>query len=109
VHLFDVTRHVIESRGWRYEIASEPAKVEFMNVRFLAGYRRASNFDTDVLDAVRTSLRRDDEARVGEIVEFTNYPKHRTLASLMHLLWCQEFTFDISRRLSTTTTVRAAS
>jgi hypothetical protein len=36
-HLLDVTRHVIESRGWRYEIASEPAKVEFTNVRFLAG------------------------------------------------------------------------
>ena len=57
--------HVIESRGWRYEIASEPAKVEFMNVRFLAGYRRASHFDADVLAAVRSSLLRDDEARIG--------------------------------------------
>jgi len=108
-HLFDVTCHVIESRGWRYEIASEPAKVEFMNVRFLAGYRRASHFDADVLAAVRSSLLRDDEARIGEIVESTTFPKHLALASLMHLLWRREFTFDISRRLSSTTIVRAAS
>jgi hypothetical protein len=108
-HLFDLTCHVIESRGWRYEIASEPAKVEFINVRFLAGYRRASHFDTDVLDAVRFSAAREHEMCVGEIVESTRYPKHLALASLMHLLWRQEFTFDTSRRLSTTTIVRAAS
>ena len=109
VHLLDVTRHVIESRGWRYEIANEPAKVEFINVRFLAGYRRASHFDADVLAAVRSSLAREHEVRISEIVESTTYPKHLALASLMHLLWRQEFTFDISRRLSSTTIVRAAS
>lgn len=109
MHLFDVTRQVIESRGWRYEIASEPTKVEFMNVRFLAGYRRASNFHTDVLGAVRSAVPHEDEMPIVEIVELTKYPKHRTLACLMHLLWRQEFIFDISRRLSTTTTVRAAS
>ncbi len=32
-HLFDLTCHVIESSGWRYEIASEPAKVEFKRGR----------------------------------------------------------------------------
>jgi hypothetical protein len=48
-HLLDVTRQVVESRGWRYEIACEPAKVEFTNVRFLAGYRHARLFNTDVL------------------------------------------------------------
>jgi hypothetical protein len=108
VHLLDVTRHLIESRGWRYEIASEPAKVEFMNVRFLAGYRRASHFNVDVLDAVRSSVPHEDEMAIGEIVQSTTYPKHLALASLMHLLWRHEFTFDISRRLSPTTRVRAA-
>ena len=80
-----------------------------MNVRFLAGYRRASHFNPEVLDAVRFSVAREHEVPVSEIVTSTTYPKHLALASLMHLLWRQEFTFDISRRLSTTTTVRAAS
>ena len=107
--LLDVTRHVIESRGWRYEIASEPAKVEFTNVRFLAGYRHVRHFDVDVLHAVRSSVARENELRVGEIVQSTTYPKPLALASLMHLLWRQEITFDISQRLSSTTSVRAAS
>jgi hypothetical protein len=109
MHLLDVTRHVIESRGWRYEIANEPAKVEFINVRFLAGYRRASHFNAEVLDAVGSAVPHEHEVPISEIVKSTTYPKHLALASLMHLLWRQEFTFDISRRLSTTTTVRAAS
>jgi hypothetical protein len=106
-HLLDVTRQVVESRGWRYEIAYEPAKVEFMNVRFLAGYRHARHFSTDVLDAVRASMAGEDGIRVGEIAQSTTYPRPVALACLMHLLWRHEFTFDVSRRLSPTTPVQA--
>jgi hypothetical protein len=37
--LFDLTRRVVESRGWKYELAHEPARTEYLNIRFLAGYR----------------------------------------------------------------------
>jgi hypothetical protein len=37
---FDWTRQVVEARGWKYEVWSEPPTVELGNVRFLAGYRR---------------------------------------------------------------------
>jgi hypothetical protein len=108
-HLLDVTRQVVESRGWRYEIASEPPKVEFMNVRFLAGYRRARHFNTDVLGDVRSLMAREHESRVSEIVQSATHPKRLLLGSLLHLLWRHEFTFDISRRLSGTTPVRTQS
>jgi len=29
------TREVVEARGWRYEVATEPSAVELGNVRFL--------------------------------------------------------------------------
>ncbi|WP_378735063.1 hypothetical protein [Nocardia brasiliensis] len=34
------TRELVESVGWRYEVANEAAPVMPENVRFLAGYRR---------------------------------------------------------------------
>jgi hypothetical protein len=37
---FAWTRELVKSRGWRYEVWSEPRLVELENVRFLAGYRR---------------------------------------------------------------------
>lgn len=30
------TREVVEARGWRYEVATEPSAVELDNVRFLS-------------------------------------------------------------------------
>jgi TnsA endonuclease N terminal len=35
---FEWTRELVEARGWRYEVATEPIAVELENVRFLAGY-----------------------------------------------------------------------
>ncbi|WP_424183589.1 hypothetical protein ACOBQX_16515 [Actinokineospora sp. G85] len=43
--VFDWTRQAVESRGWRYEVWSEPPHAELENVRFLAGYRRDWFFD----------------------------------------------------------------
>ena len=33
---FEWTREVVEARGWRYEVATEPWAVELGNVRFLS-------------------------------------------------------------------------
>lgn len=38
---FEWAREVVEARGWRYEVATEPSVVELENVRFLAGYWRS--------------------------------------------------------------------
>ncbi len=48
---FDWTREVVEGWGWEYRVESEPDPVLARNVRFLAGYRRVSQFLPDEVDA----------------------------------------------------------
>jgi hypothetical protein len=90
----DLTRRVVESRGWRYQIASEPPRVKFTNVRFLTGYRRAWLFDADLLAAVRSSARQAISPTISDIVAHTQQPKPLAVGALMHLLWRQEFTIN---------------
>lgn len=52
---FAWTRRVVESRGWRYEVWSEPFRAELENVRFLAGYRRDWLFDHDLVAELRSA------------------------------------------------------
>lgn len=104
----DLTRQVIESRGWRYEIVHEPPKVEFLNIRFLAGYRRPWLFRSDVLDSIRNAAQQVDERTVGEIVSGARHSRPIALAGVMHLLWQQEFTFDVTKRLSISTIVEVS-
>lgn len=47
------SKTAVESRGWAYEIWSEPSQPELDNVRFLAGYRRHRLFDRKILDELR--------------------------------------------------------
>lgn len=101
-----LTRKVIEARGWSYEILSEPADVEFNNVRFLAGYRRGWLFDGDHLSAVRSVLRTGETLTIGEIVAEARLPRQHALAALFHLLWRQELVVDMSRKIESTSTVQ---
>jgi hypothetical protein len=107
--ILDTTRRMVEACGWRYEIVSEPAKVEFANVRFLAGYRRPELVDPELLSAIKELVLDTGDVSVGEVVASTAYPKHAALPALMHLLWRQMFVFDLSRRLCLDTVIRAAS
>jgi hypothetical protein len=109
-HIFDLTRRVVESRGWQYEIAHEPPRVEHNNIRFLAGYRRPWLFDEKVITEIQRVAESLPEPSVGEIVSGTSYPKRTALPALMHLLWRQDhLRADITERLSPATVVRAAS
>src|ERR1017187_9525970 len=49
------TRDLVERRGWRYEVWSEPPEAELGNLRFLAGFRRDWLFAPRLLDELRTS------------------------------------------------------
>jgi hypothetical protein len=105
--LFDLTRRVVESRGWKYELAHEPPRTEYLNIRFLAGYRRPWLFDESVVDEVRRAAESSPGSTIGEIACGTSYPKRAALPALMHLLWRQDLTVDITERLSPTTVVWA--
>ncbi|MFI6723034.1 TnsA-like heteromeric transposase endonuclease subunit [Streptomyces sp. R-74717] len=53
---FDWTRRAVESRGWKYEVWSEPPAVEPGNIRFLAGYRRDWLFSDDAPEELRMRI-----------------------------------------------------
>lgn len=106
--MLDLTRQVIESHGWRYEVVHEPESVQFLNIRFLSGYRRPWLFRPEVLASIREAAKQLDEPSVGEIVSGAGYSRPLALAGMMHLLWQQEFTFDVTKRLSLSTIVEVS-
>lgn len=101
VSTFDWTRRVIEGRGWRFEVWSEPNEVELQNVRFLAGFRRRSLFDPALLAAIR-SIPNEDLSIAKVISELSDWPDGLTRSALFHLIWSGEFSVDITRPLCRT-------
>ncbi|MFE3328713.1 TnsA-like heteromeric transposase endonuclease subunit [Streptomyces sp. NPDC059176] len=95
---FAWTQRAVESRGWRYEVWSEPAETELDNIRFLAGYRRDWLFSPELLEEVR---RADlDGVALGEAAR--SVPGHaeaRVRAAIHHLLWRYELRIDLTRPL----------
>jgi hypothetical protein len=52
------TRDVVEGRGWRYEVWSEPPQAELANLRFLAGCQRQLPREHEELrDLAKTACR----------------------------------------------------
>ncbi|MEC4019827.1 TnsA-like heteromeric transposase endonuclease subunit [Streptomyces sp. H27-D2] len=119
---FAWTREAVESRGWHYEVWSEPPEAELANLRFLAGYRRDWLFEWDlpeeecdqavdeepppdrlfdpaILDEVR------DRVASGHTLEaafacLSDRPAVLVRAAVLHLLWKQRWLTDLSVPLS---------
>ena len=105
--IFGWTRRAVESRGWRYEVWSEPPQAELENLRFLAGYRRCWLFDQELLDQLRRSDL--DGVTVGAASRSVPArPEPVVRAAVLHLLWRQEFTVDLTRPLSSGHVLRRA-
>jgi hypothetical protein len=107
--LFGLTRRIVESRGWKYELAYEPPKTEYLNIRFLAGYRRPWLFDDSVVSEVRHAAVSAPGSTISDIACGTRYPKRTALPALMHLLWRQDLTAELTERLSPWTVIGARS
>ena len=101
---FAWTKTVVEARGWRYEVATEPPVIELGNVRFLAGYRRSHLFDEALVIQVRASD--VGGATFAEAVMTAQGPRPLIRAALLHLLWRQEFVVDMTKTLTTRTVLR---
>jgi len=103
---FGWTRAAVESRGWRYEVATEPPEAELENVRFLAGYRRDRFFDGDLLTELQ-SLDLAGASLAKAVVCLTDRPALVVRAAVLHLLWKQHWTVDLTEPLSRTTILRS--
>jgi hypothetical protein len=93
------TKDVVEQRGWRYEVWSEPPEAELGNLRFLAGFRRDWLIDRNLLDELRAA---DLQGMpLGEACKsLPNWPEPLVRSAIFHLLWTQHLTFDLTRPLS---------
>lgn len=95
---FAWSRAVIESRGWRYEVWSEPPVPELENIRFLAGYRRSWLFDADILAALDQAQL--DGARLADAFAATpTFDAHLVRASVFHQLWAGRLVTDLTTPL----------
>lgn len=89
---------VVESCGWCFEVASEPAQPFFDNVRFLAGYRRKQTISAEALAQLRAMTL--PGMTFGETVRRASAPEPLVRAALLHLLWTHEARADLSLVLS---------
>ncbi|SDY01836.1 hypothetical protein SAMN05216215_1018151 [Saccharopolyspora shandongensis] len=102
---FAWTKRVVESKGWWYQVCSEPPRVELENVRFLAGYRRDWLFETGLLGELGVADL--DGLPLGEALKAApGYPRPLVRSALLHLLWTQHFTFDLTVPLNHATMLR---
>jgi hypothetical protein len=95
---FAWTAQVVRSRGWAYEVWTGAYPMELENIRFLAGYRRAWLFDQRLMSELCDADL--DGATLGQACQrISGWPKQSVRAALLHLLWTQHFTTDLSRPL----------
>lgn len=95
---FNWTRRVIESRGWRYEVWSEPSPVHLENLRFLAGYRRSCLFAAEIMDALDAAVA--DGATLKESFDaVTQFDPRVVRATVLHMVWSGRFVTDLDIRL----------
>ncbi|MFD3483479.1 TnsA-like heteromeric transposase endonuclease subunit [Streptomyces sp. NPDC058665] len=104
---FDWTRQLVESRGWRYEVWSEPPPVELENIRFLAGYRRSWLFGPAIMDELAgVEL---DGVSLGQAAGLLpSHSEPQVRAAVLHLLWKQDFTVDLGMPITPSHVLRRA-
>ncbi|MFJ4513354.1 TnsA-like heteromeric transposase endonuclease subunit [Streptomyces sp. NPDC088816] len=104
----DWTRQVVESRGWQYEVWSEPAVARLENIRFLAGYRRDWLFSFDLLDELLGAGL--DGVPLGQVPRrLPGRPEPYVRSAVHHLLWKGHLATDLDQPLSPSQVLRRAS
>lgn len=105
---FTWTREVVESRGWAYEVWTEPARWKLENIRFLAGYRRGWLFDPDLLAALdQAGL--DGVTLADAFAAAPMFDAGLVRAAVFHLLWSGRLVTELDQPLGPGHVVRRAS
>jgi hypothetical protein len=104
VATFAWVRRVVQDAGWTFEVFSEPDPILLANVRFFAGYRRPESISQSLLAELRS--RTLGGLTFGDAVRCLDASAPCVRAALLHILWRQELTVDLSRPLSTHTVLK---
>jgi hypothetical protein len=104
---FSWTREVAAYRGWGFEVWSGADRRLLDNVRFLAGYRRSTAIQGDLVTVVLDAVR--EPTAIGTVERLLAGRHHVQLIRpvLLHLLWTGRLRADLSRPLGTGTVVQA--
>lgn len=104
---FSWTREAVTSRGWRYEVWSEPDPAVLENIRFLAGYRRDWLFAPDMVGALMAEDL--DGMLLGNAFRLLpGCPSPLVKSAVLHLLWSGQVTTALDRPLSVGHVLRRA-
>lgn len=104
---FAWTRRAMESRGWRYEVWSEPPQAELDNARFLAGYRRAWLFNQEVLEELHAAELGGTTVGIA-FQALPQRPRALVRSAVLHLLWQQHFRVNLTKPLGLDHVLRRA-
>ena len=103
---FPWVREEIESKGWKFEIASEQPAAQLVNVRFLSGFRRPETISVRVLEELRCL--HIDGLAFAEAIRLITCPEPLVRAALLHMLWRHELEADLSVVMSSKTVLHKA-
>jgi hypothetical protein len=98
----DWTRTLVEGRGWRYEVWSEPPATELGNIRFLAGFRNPRCFDGTVVESIRQHELAGRTLGEALSIELST-PPARVRSAVFHVIWNQFLTVDAGEPLTRST------
>lgn len=102
------TREVVESRGWRYEVASEPPFPRAANIRFLAGYRREEGISSEYCDSVHRAAHAG--MTIGALIDqFPDRPSALVRAATLHLIWRHRLHIDVDTVMTSRTQIGSVS
>jgi hypothetical protein len=99
------TARLCERLGWDYELVGEPAPQRWVNVSWLAGYRRAPRLGAQLMPQLLHLAR--EPITIGELLGLMEVPEIAR-AVLFHLCWHHEVVFDLDMPLRETTVVCCA-
>ncbi len=98
---FAWTRELVERQGWEFTVFSEPDPMLLSNVRFLAGYRRAWQFDVGLLEGLTGTLTAPKTFEQVERTASAGGTDHaRIRTHLLHLLWSGRVRADLGHASS---------
>lgn len=101
---FAWTRQLMESIGWRFEVANEMPEALLANVRFLSGFRRTEGISQPCLADLRALD--IDGIEVRDVRRMARHPEPLVRAAILHLLWNQELVADLTDVLDSKTVLR---
>ncbi len=106
---FAWVRAAVETKGWTFEVATEPPPILVANVRFLARSRRRAYVSPSALDELR-NLDLDGVTIGDALRRVVTSPQPLARAALLHMLWSHELATNLEEVLDdrSVLTVKAA-